>query len=105
VLSQTPAAGTKVDPGSVVTLTVARQSKQVTVPDVTGRDQAAALTALSDAGLRASVSQQDVTARSDDGKVLAQDPGGGSKVNRNSTVTLTVGHFTATTTPTTPTSP
>jgi serine/threonine-protein kinase len=105
VLAQRPQAGTSVDRGTLVTLTVARQPTQVSVPDVTGQDLAAARGALSNAGLRAGVSRQDVTARSDDGKVISQDPAGGTKVSRGSAVNLTVGRFRPTTTPTTPTPP
>ena len=105
VLAQTPQAGTTVDPGTVVTLTVARQPKQTSVPDVTGRDLASARRALSAVGLKTAVAREDVTDRTDDGKVVSEDPPGGSKVNNGSTVTLSVGRFRPTTTPTTPTPP
>ena len=102
VLAQTPRGGTAVDPGSVVTITVARAPRQATVPEVTGRGLSAARSALRQAGLSASVSREDVSDRSDNGTVIAQDPAGGTKVRPGSTVNLTVGRFRPTPTPTTP---
>jgi eukaryotic-like serine/threonine-protein kinase len=105
VLSQNPAAGSAVGRGSTVTITVARQPQQVTVPHTVGQSQSSALTALADAGLTPIVGgTQPVTNPSDDGKVVAQDPSGG-KVKRGTKVTITVGQFQQPTTPTTPTTP
>jgi serine/threonine-protein kinase len=105
VLSQDPAAGSAVGRGSTVTITVARQPQQVTVPNTVGQSQSSALTALADAGLTPIVGgTQPVTNPSDDGKVVAQSPRGG-KVKRGTKVTITVGQFQAPTTPTTPTTP
>jgi beta-lactam-binding protein with PASTA domain/tRNA A-37 threonylcarbamoyl transferase component Bud32 len=102
VLSQDPAAGTQAARGSTVTITVARQAQQVTVPNTVGQNQSSALSALADAGLTPIVGgTQPVTNQSDDGKVVAQDPRGG-KVKRGTKVTITVGQFEAPTTPTTP---
>jgi eukaryotic-like serine/threonine-protein kinase len=102
VLSQDPAAGTQAARGSTVTITVARQAQQVTVPNTVGQNQSSALSALADAGLTPIVGgTQPVTNQSDDGKVVAQDPSGG-KVKRGTKVTITVGQFEAPTTPTTP---
>ncbi len=105
VIAQSLQAGTTVDPGSLVAITVARAPKQVSVPGVTGQDLASARSSLSSAGLRTSVSRKDVSDRAEDGNVVSQDPGSGSKVNRGSTVNVTVGRFRPTTTPTTPAPP
>jgi eukaryotic-like serine/threonine-protein kinase len=105
VLSQSPAAGSQAGRGSTVTITVARQPQQVTVPNTVGQSQSTALTALADAGLTPIVGgTQPVTNPSQDGKVVAQDPSGG-KVKRGTKVTITVGQFQQPTTPTTPTTP
>jgi serine/threonine-protein kinase len=102
VLSQDPAAGSQAARGSTVTITVARQPQQVTVPNTVGQDQSAALTALADAGLTPIVGgTQPVTTQAEDGKVVAQTPSGG-KVKRGTKVTITVGKFVPPTTPTTP---
>jgi serine/threonine-protein kinase len=104
VISQDPGAGALAGRGSTVTLTVARQPQQVTVPGVRGQDQASAINAISNAGLTPVVSTQDVTNPSQDGKVVSQDPGAGSKLKRGSRVNIVVGNLTPTP-PTTPTSP
>jgi serine/threonine-protein kinase len=100
VLSQDPAAGSQAGRGSTVTITVARQSQQVTVPNTLGQDQSSALSALADAGLTPIVGgTQPVTNQAEDGKVVAQVPSGG-KVKRGTKVTITVGKFQAPTTTT-----
>jgi serine/threonine-protein kinase len=105
VLSQSPSAGSQAGRGSTVTITVARQPQQVTVPNTVGQSQSSALTALADAGLTPIVGgTQPVSNPADDGKVVAQDPSGG-KVKRGTKVTITVGQFQQPTTPTTPTAP
>ena len=104
VLSQDPGAGSLAGRGSTVTLTVARQPQQVTVPNTVGQSESSALSALADAGLTPIVgATQPVTDQARDGKVVAQEPGGG-KAKRGARVTITVGKFTPPpTTPTTPT--
>jgi len=104
VLSQDPGAGSQAGRGSTVTLTVARQPQQVTVPNTVGQSQSSALSALADAGLTPIVGgTQPVTNQAQDGKVVAQEPSGG-KAKRGARVTITVGKFTPPpTTPTTPT--
>ena len=84
-----PAAGETVEVGSEVTLIVSKGPKQVTVPDVVGLSEAAAKTAIKDAGLKpGEVSQAEAEAPA--GTVLSQDPGADSTVDQNSTVALTV---------------
>ena len=104
MLSQDPGAGSLAGRGSTVTLTVARQPQQVTVPNTVGQSESSALSALADAGLTPIVgATQPVTDQARDGKVVAQEPGGG-KAKRGARVTITVGKFTPPpTTPTTPT--
>src|SRR5436190_21265 len=105
VLSQDPGAGSQASRGATVTITVARQPQQVTVPNTVGQDQSSALSTLADAGLTPIAGgTQPVTNQSQDNKVVAQSPSGG-KVKRGTRVTITVGKFVAPTTPTTPTTP
>lgn len=88
VVSQDPAEGDQVEPGSVVNLEVAAQS--ASVPDVRGRAEGAALNALAQAGLTGRVTE---TAPSEDvaaGSVVAQDPEAGSIVPLESVVELTL---------------
>ena len=113
VLSQDPAARGRAPRGSTVRLTVAIEPKQIAVPDVVGRSQNAATQTLSGRGFEVSSAVEDVDTLARDGKVLKQSPSpNGGKVDRGSTVTITVGRFdpelntepgTPTTTTTTPT--
>ncbi|MBA3747300.1 MAG: PASTA domain-containing protein [Solirubrobacterales bacterium] len=111
VLSQNPAAGAA-SRGSLVTISVAEEPKQVSVPGVVGRSQNAATETLSDAGLKIDVEETPVDTPDKDGIVQAQTPDPDEKVDRGTTVTITVGVFdpdlnpdppAATTTPTTTT--
>jgi beta-lactam-binding protein with PASTA domain len=112
VLSQDPANG-RLARGSTIRLTVAIEPKQIAVPDVVGRSQNNATKTLSGAGFEVSSEVEAVETIGDDGKVLKQSPSpDGGKVDRGSTVTITVGRFdptlnpepgTPTTTTTTPT--
>ena len=94
VLRQDPAAGREVDDGSTVTIVVAREPQEVPVPDITGETQADAVARLSDDGFRIRQRTQPVDSEDGDGVVISQDPAGGN-APRGSTVTITVGEFTA----------
>jgi serine/threonine-protein kinase len=93
VLSQSPGPGAAAPRGSVVTLTVAEQPKQVEVPDVVGRSQTEATRMLSRAGLGIDVKEVPVDSPDKDGIVTAQSVDAGSKADRDTTVTITVGVF------------
>jgi eukaryotic-like serine/threonine-protein kinase len=92
VLSQIPDSGARIDKGSTVTLTVARQPQDVEVVDVTGETQSDAVQRLSKDGFEIDIQEQPVDSQEGDGVVLEQDPAGG-KAKRGSTVTLVVGKF------------
>ncbi len=79
-----PAAGTQVLSGSSVTLII---SNSVQVPDVTGKNAAAARTELEGLGLKVVLNQ---VFSGDRGTVRVQSPFAGSNVAPGSTVTLTV---------------
>ncbi|MCJ7673141.1 MAG: Stk1 family PASTA domain-containing Ser/Thr kinase [Acidimicrobiia bacterium] len=88
VLSTDPAAGTKVDKGTAVTVTVAAEPA-VAIPSVTGQDQVAAQTTLQTAGFQVTVQGvPDNTIPA--GKVIATTPAGGTKAPKGSTVTMQV---------------
>jgi len=79
VISQGPAAGQEVPINTTVAITVSQGAQNVIVPGVIGQSQAAALTALKDAGLGA----QAVTSASNSaasGQVFAQLPTAGSSI-------------------------
>ncbi|HEX7299294.1 MAG TPA: Stk1 family PASTA domain-containing Ser/Thr kinase [Solirubrobacteraceae bacterium] len=93
VLGQSPKAGTQAPEDSAVQLTVAREPSQVAVPDVSGEDQAVAIRELSAAGFEIDRQTRDVDSPEGDGVVVEQDPPGGDKAKKGSTVTIVVGTF------------
>jgi eukaryotic-like serine/threonine-protein kinase len=99
VLRQDPAAGVKVAKGSTVAIVVAKAPAQVTVPDVTGSDQAGAEQRLGAAGFNVSTQTRAVTDPAQDGVVVAQRPSGGTRADKGSTVTIVVGKASTPTTP------
>ncbi len=94
VLEQNPADG-KAARGSTVTITVATEPKQITVPGVVGRSQNNATKTLSGRGFEVAVQEVTVDTLDQDGIVQKQDPAGSAdkKVDRGSTVTIVVGRF------------
>jgi serine/threonine-protein kinase len=93
VLFQNPPPGTNAPHGSVVTITVAEQPKQVDVPDVVGATQNKATETLSGSDLKVVVKDVPVDTPDTDGIVQEQSPEASTKVDRGSTVTITVGVF------------
>lgn len=95
VLTQSPNAGTSVEPGSTVTLTVSSgpEQTQATVPALVGLTQSDAESQLSSAGLVASVQTQSTSIQPQDGRVINQSPSSGTKVADGSTVVITVGSY------------
>ncbi len=104
VISQSPGAGTLVEKGATVNITVSSGKEEVEVPDVRGQSITTATNILSQAGFK--VSQRDqVSPDVPVGKVVDTAPVAGTKVAPNSTITLLVstGPPTTTTAPTTTT--
>jgi serine/threonine-protein kinase len=93
VLEQDPGADTQIDAGSEVTLVVAEEPKNAAVPDVRGRTESEAVSALSAAGLEADVEETVVRRPSQDGVVQRQSPARGQRLERGRRVTITVGRF------------
>ncbi|MGI5401596.1 Stk1 family PASTA domain-containing Ser/Thr kinase [Streptomyces sp. CA-135486] len=87
VLSQNPKGGSLAEKGSLVTLTLAKQSK-IDVPPVVGQQFDAAKSQLTT--LEFQVVRADVDSDQPAGQVIAQDPQGGSKAAKGTTVTLQV---------------
>jgi serine/threonine-protein kinase len=89
VIGQKPSGDSKVEKGTTITLTVAKEKQKVTVPDVTGKtfDEAKAL--LEAAGLTAQ--RQDVENGSvEAGKVIQTQPTAGTEVDKGQSVTVQV---------------
>ncbi len=91
VVAQDPRGGTSVARGTSVTIGVCSASPApVIVPDVTGQTQAQATRALEGAGLTAAPTTFRHCISADNGKVVAQDPRGGTSVARGTSVTIGV---------------
>jgi hypothetical protein len=92
VIRQVPSAGATAPLGSLVTIFASSgHVPQVVVPDVTGHSLEYAQKKLHNAGLGVTVVEEVVDHPADDGRVLAQSPKAGTRVDKASKVTLTVG--------------
>jgi eukaryotic-like serine/threonine-protein kinase len=109
VISQTPAAGTQVKPGSTVTIVVAQAPAKTPVPDVVGQSEVQAISTLKAAGFEASPVTRTVSEESKVGTVLQQSPAAGHKLAKGQTVTIAIGKLgqqtTSTSTPPAPPPP
>ena len=75
VVSQDPAAGQRVAPGTVITYTLSLGTEIITIPDVTGDSQSTATKTLESAGFVVSASE-DYSSTVDSGYVISQNPTG-----------------------------
>jgi serine/threonine-protein kinase len=91
VLQASPAPGSQVDNGALVTLTISRGPQPVDLPDLTGKTQQDATTQLAGLGFKPSVNQ-DFSDTVPTGSVISQDPpgGAGKQGAHGQTITLTV---------------
>ncbi len=87
VCDQSVKAGTEVNEGSNITLTISQGSDKVTVPDVTGETKAAAKADLKNAGFKLDW-QYEV---GEEGVVIRTDPKAGSSTSRGATITVYLG--------------
>ncbi|MFE1959685.1 Stk1 family PASTA domain-containing Ser/Thr kinase [Streptomyces sp. NPDC059479] len=87
ICSQNPANG-KMDQGETIQVVVSAGSPQVKVPDVTQKDVDNATSILEDDNFN--VVTEQVESDEDPNTVLEQDPPGGSKAEKGSTVTLKI---------------
>ncbi|MGH9025456.1 MAG: Stk1 family PASTA domain-containing Ser/Thr kinase [Acidimicrobiia bacterium] len=90
VVGQNPTAGTEVPRDDTVTITVSTGPQQVQVPDVVNQTETSATNALEAAGFSVQVQLMPSTPQSN-GRVLSQNPSGGSEVDEGSTIVITVG--------------
>jgi eukaryotic-like serine/threonine-protein kinase len=88
VLATVPAAGVTARPGDPVRITVSSGPPSVRVPDLAGLSVAAARERLAAAGLRVGIFDQRFEGKA--GTVLAQSPGPGELVTKESGVNLTI---------------
>ena len=93
VLAQSPAAGSRVDEGTRVTITVSKGKAKVDVPDVVGLSASAAVRRLRAANLNPVRHDRNVDSQDDDGQVLDQSPGAGVEADEGDSVVIVVGKF------------
>jgi serine/threonine-protein kinase len=106
VIAQDPAAGTRLDRGSTVTITVSTGKAEVQVRDVIGSRARDAAQQISAQGLVPVQRTQEVTDPAQDGVVIEQRPGAGTTVEEGTEVILVVGELAnETLTPTEPETP
>lgn len=89
VMSQTPAAGSKVDKGTSVTYVLSLGADTISVPDVVNQKEAAATTTLKNAGFDVQV-YYDYSNSTASGLVMEMNPTAGTKLAKGSTVSITV---------------
>ncbi|NTW39252.1 MAG: PASTA domain-containing protein [Cellulomonadaceae bacterium] len=88
LVSSTNPSG-EAEKGSTVSIVVSDGPGTATVPDVTGQSEAAARSALEQAGFSVTTAQAS-SPRVPDGDVITTDPGAGSQAAPGSTITITV---------------
>ncbi|MEV6698446.1 Stk1 family PASTA domain-containing Ser/Thr kinase [Streptomyces sp. NPDC051453] len=88
VISQDPSGGTEKQKGSTITLTVAKEKKLSTVPDVSNKTCDEAKAQLADNDLKGTCTEEENAAEA--GKVFSQSLVAGSQAEPGSTVTLKV---------------
>ncbi len=95
MIAQSPAAGTQLDDGARVTITVSEGQEQVDVPNVVGLTEADARGVLRGDGLKITVRERATENEEEDGQVLDQRPGAGVEVDAGAVVIVIVGRFEA----------
>ncbi|MFI5567861.1 Stk1 family PASTA domain-containing Ser/Thr kinase [Streptomyces sp. NPDC051740] len=90
VLSQNPAGGTSKEKGSTVTLTVAKETAQVTVPSLLGKSPADAKALLEAKGLVLGAQTEEESTAQAEGTVFEQSFAPGTDIDRGSTVNIKI---------------
>jgi beta-lactam-binding protein with PASTA domain/predicted Ser/Thr protein kinase len=93
VISQSPSAGTEVEPGSTVSIVVSsgKEEEVAKVPNVIGKERREAVEAIRAAGLTPSVEEEETEVQGQIGRVIDQFPPPGRELEPGTTVTLVVG--------------
>ena len=88
VFEQRPSAGTELEEGSTVTIVASKGPATVVVPNAVGLPEQQARDRMASAGLEVQVFE--VFSDEPDGNVIAQNPGSGERVSKDSSVRLNV---------------
>ena len=96
IIGQDPAAGTKLEKGSKVVLTVSKgkkgidESKTITVPNITGKSFSAAQKEASDQDLYIKIVDTVFSSQYSKDQIISQDPASGSQVHAGSTINVVI---------------
>jgi serine/threonine-protein kinase len=93
VIAQDPAAGSTVKEHTAVTIVVSTGAGSAIVPNVVGQSKDDAKADLRSAGLSVLVVKRATTDENEDGIVLDQSPGAGTRLQKGESVTVFVGKF------------
>ncbi|WP_181776034.1 Stk1 family PASTA domain-containing Ser/Thr kinase [Amycolatopsis pittospori] len=92
VIAINPAEGAMTPTSETITLTIGNKPGKVKTPDLKGKSQTDAETALTSAGLqRGAVTEEETDDPNQAGKVLSQNPAAQSEVDQGSKVDITIG--------------
>jgi beta-lactam-binding protein with PASTA domain/predicted Ser/Thr protein kinase len=91
VISQSPSAGTEVEPGATVAIVVSSGKQQAKVPNVIGKLRQEAVQAVREAGLEPTVEEEETEVAGKVGRALDQFPPPGSELQPGESVTIVVG--------------
>ena len=89
VIGTDPTAGTKVSKDTEITMQVSKGSEKITVPNVVGKTESEAKSAITGAGLTVSTVETEYNENYSEGQVIRQDPASG-KVEKGTSVSLVV---------------
>jgi beta-lactam-binding protein with PASTA domain len=94
VIDQSPGEDSRIEEGSRVTIVVSTGAGSVVVPDVIGQPENTALSTLSSRGVTdVRIVEQSTEQESEDGVVIDQAPGPGTRILSTDLVTIFVGAF------------
>jgi serine/threonine-protein kinase len=95
VISQSPDAGERVDPGSTVSIVVSSGEAESKVPNVIGKERREAVEAVRAVGLVPVVEEEETEVPGQGGRVLDQFPPPGRELPEGTEVTIVVGKLVA----------
>jgi serine/threonine-protein kinase len=93
VIGQDPGSGSRLPKGEQVTIVVSTGAGSVVMPNVEGQAQSTAVSNLTSRGLNVDVVERITTKESQDGRVISQAPGSGTRLRQGDRVTIYVGVF------------
>lgn len=91
IITQNPVMNSEVIPGdTVIELTVSKGSNQISLKDLTGYSKAGLKDYANESGLKIEIEKEEYHSSIPEGQVISQSPSAHSKVNKGSTVKVTL---------------